>query len=129
MKKKIPKKTLRKRLKKKAWDLQSQYVRRKANGVCYTCGSRKEWKAQDAGHYIHKDSLDYDLINIHCQCTGCNRFRHGNLGIYGEKLIAEYGEEAIAEMRFRSNQVRKYTIDELELLVERYKVELDEMQE
>ena len=52
-----------------------------------------------AGHYIHKDCLDYDDVNIHCQCARCNKWLSGNLGVYAERLIAEYGEAVIAELR------------------------------
>ena len=107
-------------LRKKAWVLQSEYIRRSERGVCFTCGSRRLWKKQDTGHYIHKNCLDFDLINLHCQCARCNRFLHGNLGVYAERLIAEYGEEVIAELRQRANQVKKFTIFELELLIIKY---------
>ncbi len=33
-----------KALRKKAWDLQSQYIRRLARGVCFTCGDHRKWK-------------------------------------------------------------------------------------
>jgi len=122
-----------KTLHKKAWDLQSQWVRRSQadeNGLvfCYTCGHKFHWKEMDLGHYIHKDCLDFDLIGLKPQCTGCNRFRHGNQGIFAEKLIAEFGEEAIAELRARSQVVKKFTVQELEDLITLYTQRLLEME-
>lgn len=116
-----------KSLRKKAWDIQSQYIRRLAKGVCFTCGDKRPWKEQQAGHYIHKDCLDFDPININCQCVRCNKWLSGNSGIYAERLIAEYGEQAIAELRVRSEQIRKFTIFELEELITKYKKLLTEL--
>lgn len=117
-----------KSLHKKAWDLQSEYIRRTERGFCYTCGVKDKWQNQQAGHYIHKNCLDFDSVNIHCQCPRCNCWLHGNLGVYGERLIAEYGEQTIAELRVRSEQVKKFTITELETLIAAYKQKLQSLQ-
>mgnify|MGYP001392115687 CR=1 FL=1 len=106
-----------KALHKKAWKIQSEYIRRLANGVCFTCGEKRHWKEQQAGHYIHKDCLDFDSINIHCQCVRCNKWLHGNSGVYAERLIAEYGEQAVAELRVRAEKIMKFTVGELENLI------------
>jgi len=82
---------------------------------------RDKWQNQQAGHYIHKDCLDFDSVNIHCQCPRCNKWLHGNSGIYAERLIAEYGEQTIAELRVRSEQVKKFTIIEIEDIIENIK--------
>jgi len=113
-----------KSLRKKAWKLHSELVRRVEKGICYTCGNERPWKEQNAGHYIHKDCLDYDSINVHCQCVKCNNYLSGNLGIYAEKLISEYGADTIAELRVRSNIVKKFNIFELEEKIEEYKMKI-----
>ncbi len=118
----------RKALKKMAWDLQSEYIRKSAQGICFTCGEKRNWKEQQAGHYIHRDCLDFDLINIHCQCVRCNKWLSGNQGIYAERLIAKYGEEAISELRQRANQVKRFTISELEELIKKYTELLTELE-
>jgi hypothetical protein len=113
-----------KSLRKKAWKLHSELVRRYEKGICYTCGIKKPWKQQNAGHYIHKDCLDFDSVNIHCQCVRCNKWLNGNSGIYAERLIAEYGENTIIELRQRSNQVRKFGYQEMEDLIIKYQAQL-----
>jgi purine nucleoside permease len=123
-----------KALRKKAWELQSRYIRQAAaddHGIvlCYTCGSPHYWKDMELGHYIHKDCLDYDLVNLHPQCNYCNRRMHGNGALYAERLIAEYGEQTIAELRVRSEQIKKFTIFELEELITKYKTLLTELLE
>ena len=117
-----------KSLHKKAWKLQSEYIRKNSNYICFTCGAKLTKATSQAGHYIHKNCLDFDPINIHCQCVRCNRWLSGNLGIYAERLIAEYGEQAIAELRIRSEQIKKFTIFELEGFILTYKQKLIELE-
>ena len=129
MKKKVKHISL-KSLHKKAWKLQSEWIRRSENGICFTCGIHKDWKEQNAGHYIHGDCMDFEEINIHCQCVHCNKYLHGNAGPYAERLIAEYGEQAIADLRQRAvigKRGKKYTIEELETLINRYTALLKEL--
>lgn len=118
-----------KALHKKAWDLQSQYIRQLEKGICFTCGVTKPWKEMQAGHYIHGNRMDFDVLNIHCQCPRCNTYLSGNLGIYAERMIAEYGEQSVAELRERSKKEHKFNIFELEELINKYKTLLQELQE
>ena len=114
----------RKRLKKKIDKVFSEYIRRESKGICYTCDKRYDWKKEmDAGHFIH-NKLDFDLMNRKGQCKRCNQHLHGNLGIYAEKLIKEYGLERIEEMRLRSNQIWKPSTEELEALLSHWEAEL-----
>ena len=123
-----------KALRKRAWNLISEYIRHSAaneSGIvlCYTCGNPHYWKDMDLGHYIHKDCLDFDIVNLHPQCNYCNRHMHGNGALYAERLIAEYGEQSIAELRVRSEQIKKFSIFELEELIKTYKEKLEVLNE
>ena len=130
MKKKIKHISL-KSLKKKAWDLQSEYIRRVERGICFTCRSKRNWKEMDCGHYIHGNWMDFILINLHCQCTFCNRLKHGNFGLYAERMIAEYGEKVVMDLREYSekkeNKDKKLNIFELENLILSYKQKLKDL--
>lgn len=75
---------------KKAWDAFSLYVRTKENYTCFTCGKRGDKYDMQAGHFKH-NVLDFDEMNVHCQCTQCNHFLSGRLDVYAEKLIQKYG--------------------------------------
>ena len=90
------------KLKKDLWKVFSVFIRRRDKGRCFTCGSTKEWKWQDAGHFIPKsicgEYLYFDERNVNCQCTACNRFRHGNLSYYSYYLIKKYGPGVIGEL-------------------------------
>ena len=118
-----------KALRKKAWDLQSEYIRRIAKGRCFTCGTKKPWKEMQAGHYIHGNRMDFVKLNIQCQCVHCNHFLSGNQGAFAERLILEYGQEAVAQLREISHQEKKFTIFELEDLILTYKKKLQELAE
>jgi hypothetical protein len=108
---KKPRKPLRKRRKRspkailfdRVWRKCSEYVRRRDQGVCYTCGDRKDWKYQDAGHFIHGKTKPtyFDTRQIKCQCQRCNHFLSGNLGVYGVKLARELNWEVIKPESFR----------------------------
>ena len=109
----VSKQTLRERLLKKLWKLFSIYVRQKSKGVCYICGAKKDWRELDASHYIH-GRLDFSEINIQACCRKCNRFMHGNLGRYAERLITDYGRERLVELRQEAAQVKKWEPEELQ---------------
>ena len=132
MKKKKIKHPSLKSLHRQAWKLVSEYIRRsgadkRGYNFCFTCGKKKHWENLDCGHYIHRNCLNYTEMNLSPQCTRCNRFLHGNLGVYAERLIAEYGEEAIQNLRCRGNEVKKFTIIELKELIKRYTILLKEL--
>ena len=124
----MKKKKLRslKELKKEAWDLQSKSIRQsQANFqglvACYTCGTLKHWTEMDLSHYIH-NRLDYYENNLRVCCVRCNRFLHGNLGVYGERLIKEIGLEEVQKMRIYSyKKGNDYSRAELLEVIERYK--------
>lgn len=110
--KKLPLKSL----KKKAWNKFAKWIKKRDNYRCFTCGA----EANQAGHYIHGDAVDFVEENIHAQCVRCNHFLSGNLGIYGEKMIKLYGQDKIDEIRRQKNTVKKYSREELEGIIERY---------
>ena len=105
VKKRVKSKTTKKYLaksakswKKKAWEKFSELVRRKANGVCFTCLKKGDWKEMHAGHFIHS-RLDLDERNVRCQCPHCNTFLHGNLGNYALHLMEEIGIEGVNQLK------------------------------
>lgn len=111
-------------LKRKLWKLISKYVRERDNWTCITCGKvcRDEYERRyfDGGHYkpegIYK-SVQFDLFNVNCQCRGCNRPMHGNLGLYAEALIKKYGIEEFNALVERSRKTKSWTEKELLTLI------------
>ena len=115
-------------LKKKLWKVFSLYIRTRDQGVCISCGKKDAIKNVDAGHYIPKtagNSIYFDEQNVHAQCTGCNRFRHGNLSLYALALRQKYGNDILEILDARRRQIRKITIIEYQTLIEKYTNKLE----
>ena len=100
------------KLKSKAEKLFHAYICKRDNYICFTCGK----VGNQAGHFRH-GKLDFDPMNLNCQCAGCNHYRSGNLGIYAINLIKKYGQKKVDDLIVRSNQVKKYTRDELQGII------------
>lgn len=121
-----------KQLKKIAWKLRSEVVRRKSGGICYTCGLRKDWKQMDCGHCIHSGKgrnwlLDQNEKNLRSQCTSCNQFKSGNLSIYIHNLQQEYGFEVLDELLQLKHRLYIPTKEEVVDTIFKLKEELEEL--
>ena len=115
-------------LKRNAWKAIADFVKKRDGYRCVTCGSTNG--PMQAGHYEH-DVLDYDEININCQCKRCNHFLSGNLGRYGDYLREKYGEVKYQALRVRSQLAKKgrrYYPWELEAIIVEYKKKLKDLQ-
>ncbi len=87
-------------------------------GVCITCQKRVPRFGSHAGHFIHdKKSTYYIESNTHLQCSHCNHYLSGNLGLYGVAMVEKYGKEAVQELIRKSNQevkqLKKFEIKEM----------------
>ncbi len=126
MKKPIKKMTISK-LKKKVWELFSVYIRKRdclettgcaSFGLCVTCGKRYHFKLLQAGHFIpgrHNANL-FSEKGTHAQCYNCNINLRGNTLEYRRQIIQMYGEDADEALEHNANQIKKFTIPELEEL-------------
>ena len=140
-------------LKKKAWKLLSECIRREATAFprenggsagCYTCPEIRNWKLMQAGHAIPGRTgmllLDEEIIRI--QCPACNIFRRGNYGEFAARLIREKMEYLYKEGDYvgdepwqdanewweyklaSAKQIKKWTRSELEEKISGYKERL-----
>lgn len=109
-------------LKKKLDIIFSIYIRQRDKGVCFTCGVIKPWKEQQAGHYVSRvhNSLRFDERNVHCQCVGCNIFKHGALDVYALNLQSRYGNDILKELNQKKGQIKQFNAQELLGLIEKY---------
>lgn len=107
-------------LKKKVQRVVNKYIReRDAKEPCISCGKYLDNK--EAGHFIAQGSsgfLRYNLSNIHGQCVGCNRYRHGNLLEYRIGLIKRIGEERVKWLEDNRQELKKWKRQALEELLE-----------
>jgi hypothetical protein len=84
------------KLRDKAWDRVSSYIRRKdadKNGIvkCYTCGNPHMWTDMQGAHFFHGVGKKTYLMeeNVKPCCVSCNKWRSGNLAIYAANLLDE----------------------------------------
>lgn len=111
-------------LKKVADKIVSEYIRRRDNGICFTCGNKKEWKYQQCGHYVSRIYLNlrYYEKNLNCQCYSCNVMRHGNMDEYAIRLQQKYGADILEELnKWKYIPVSTNTRKDLLDVIEKYK--------
>lgn len=106
-----------------AWKWFSIYIRQRDRGKCFTCQRVFPWKKVDAGHFRHRSlTTFFSERNVHAQCTGCNRFNHGNLGVYAVRLDEVYGSGTAKALILESNKSRQsYSKKEIKAIAEKYR--------
>jgi hypothetical protein len=122
-------------LKRKFWKVFSEWVRRShadqnGNVVCVSCGKVMRWQDSDAGHYEPKTSglsIYFLEENVHPQCTGCNRFRHGNQTQYALWLRRKYGEQILDKIDYYKKQTIQIHDNEYIKFIEIYKQKIKEL--
>ena len=137
MKKKLP----ITKLKVKAWNLFSRYIRYRdcyatcgsyEYGQCYTCEKEYPFKKLQAGHFVDSRTKPV-LFNpdiVKAQCMQCNVFKKGNKDFYTPKMIKEYGQEKVLEfLELRHNKDKKWSREELEKVITRYQVSVTEYEQ
>jgi len=119
-------------LKKKVQDECNKYIRlRDSKEPCISClysGTGRQWHA---GHYRPQggnSALRYDERNIHKQCSICNTHKSGNLAEYRKNLIKKIGLESVEELE-ASHSIKKWTKDELDALMTKFKYKIKVIQE
>jgi hypothetical protein len=120
------------KLKKEAWKLFSEYVRRKyadAEGYayCFTSGVRAHWKELQCGHAIggRHNAVLFDEDICRPQSVRDNVFLRGNYPVFTTKLIKENGMDWWEEKLAGARQVVKFTRADLEDLIAAYKAKLE----
>lgn len=109
-------------LKKRLDGIFSRYIRIRDGGRCFTCGVSKPIQEMQCGHYISRshNNTRFDEQNCHCQCVGCNIFRHGNMDEYAQNLEAEYGTGILQTLAQRKRVIRQFSKGELKELIYLY---------
>lgn len=80
---------------------------------CYTCGAIMHYKEADLGHYVHKDCFNHEEDLLRVQCSRCNRYLSGNLGVFAENLIKEHGIKKFQKLISVRYSKKDYTYKEL----------------
>ena len=121
-------------LKKELDAVFSKYIRwyyADANGMveCYTCGQVKPVKEMQCGHFQSRrhTSTRWHENNCRPQDARCNMFAQGEQYLFGQKLKAEIGEEAVEEVIQLAHKSVKYSKADLEYLIDLYKEKLKDI--
>ena len=120
----------------KTWEQFSRYVRVRdalrttgtiEKGICCSCG--KIYPAfgkgcYQAGHFIpgRGASVLFEETCVHGQCYNCNDRLKGNWPGYYEFMLKKYGQDEIDRLLALKKKVRKFTVGELELMRDQYKL-------
>lgn len=122
----------RKGLVKKLDTIFSIFIRlRKANELgevsCYTCGKKDHYKKMQCGHFMSRKhySTRWEELNCQVQCYSCNVMRYGEQYKYGIQLKKEYGEHLPDELLTMSRRIVKFSNDDLNEMINRYKHYVD----
>ncbi len=120
----------REKLKDKRWYLKkaqqvfNRWIReRDKNEPCISCQRRHKGQYH-AGHYrttAAAPQLRFDESNVFKQCAPCNNHLSGNIGEYRINLIKKIGLENVEALE-NNNELKRWTIEELKQIIERYKL-------
>ena len=98
---------------------------------CFTCDHYFSYTEIDCGHYIsrsHKNTR-WSEKNTEPQCRSCNRFHEGVKDVFALNLQKKYGMGILQELDDEKRKVKKYTIPEIEDMMETYKLKVKELKE
>ena len=124
--------SVKSKLKTKAWNLFSKYIRlrdadKEGYCTCCTCGKKMHYKEAQAGHFIdsRNNTVLFDENLVHAQCVGCNMFKKGNKVNYTLFMMRKgYTAEDITEMVNKKFKTKKITEEDYHELIEELKDKL-----
>jgi hypothetical protein len=97
------------------WGYMSRYVRLRDESLgCITCKAPVSYEEGQAGHLWHGANMDFLHANINKQCVRCNKFLHGNTGVYVLEVDKKWGSGTAERLLAEKNVMRKYSREELE---------------
>ena len=92
------------------------------DGGCVLCGARLgDWRNGrriifQCSHFFSraKESTAWDTRNAYCQCKSCHMsFHKVNSKPYNDFIRSKLGQEQLDALELFSNQVAKYTVDDI----------------
>jgi hypothetical protein len=102
----------------------NKYIReRDKNKPCISCGSKING-VKHASHYLSAgghSNVRFHEDNVWVSCYKCNVMLSGNQIEYRKRLIQKIGVERVEWLENNGNIVKKWTKEELKLLITEYK--------
>jgi len=122
MKKPLPK------LLKEAQKYFNAYIRKRDSEdgyfTCISCSKTLPVSKMNAGHYVPVKNCSFlrlDDWNTNGECQYCNCFDEFHLIGYRKNLIQKIGLEAVEWLESNNRTLKKWTREELESLINKYK--------
>ncbi len=114
---------------KKAQQDFNRYIRYRDMGddeffKCFSCGQFKHRSQANASHYMSAGNhqvLRFNELNVWNACVQCNKFLHGNLIEYRQRLVEKIGEEQVKWLETIGKTVSKHDRYSLICVIEDYK--------
>ena len=106
----------------------NKWIRHRDKGLnCISCD--KPPKKANAGHYFSQgghSNVRFHEDNVHLQCEHCNSFLSGNLLNYQIGIEKRIGGERLIALHEQAHTTKKWTVQELNEIIETYKRKLKE---
>ena len=106
----------------------NKYIRHRDKGMsCISCGN--EPKKANAGHFYSQgghSNVRFHEDNVHLQCEHCNSYLSGNLLNYRIGIEKRIGTARLIVLEVIAHETKKWTIQELNEIIETYKRKLKE---
>jgi len=89
---------------------------RERDRKCVICGKTENLQC---GHLFSRVAFStrWDLVNCHCNCSGCNLRHEFNSAPYTLWFIKKYGVNTYEKLHFRFSHTKKYTDSDLRILL------------
>ena len=96
---------------------------------CFTCRGFFSYRQIDCGHFVSRIYMNtrYMEENTQPQCQKCNRFLEGRKDVYALNLQKKYGADILQKLNDKKNEIRQFTITELQEMIASYKQKLKEL--
>lgn len=111
---------------KEAQTIFNKYIRLRDEGLnCISCNKPIRKGNVDAGHMWSAgghSNLRFNEFNVNAQCSRpCNKDKSGDINNYRLGFIKRYGADKLADLDSIAHIERKFTKEELKMLITKYK--------
>lgn len=83
-------------------------------------------KNMQCGHFQSRSKFPtrWDEQNCNAQCIGCNMFKYGEQYKYALAVDMKYGDGTATKLAQRANEIKKWSISELEEIINDAKLQI-----
>ena len=94
----------------------SDYIRKRANGVCEVCGNPTEYKKLQTSHFFGRRNrqVRWNPDNAVAVCFGCHRKFHESPAYHYEWFTKHLGER-FEYLQYQANMIQKLDLQAIEL--------------